>query len=182
MIRSSAVLMLICALFCLPQIGAAQEAPYAPTIVPTQELMLVDLFKTPPLIFPWTQISSGRVANRGRMDFEAIYDIDFQSAQAAIRQAHEDHESIIELSPEAGRHTEVTMLRIAGIESGSGRMNITLTHRDIEHVFQARLEPDGPRTRVIIANSALARTFSGFMPARAEFTPLGAKPIPFRWN
>lgn len=182
MIRYTSLILLALATLSLPQIVQAQQAPYSPTIVPNQDLILFDLYKSTPLLFPWTEVSTGRVAARGRNDFEIIFDIDFQSARAAIQEAYKEGESIIGLSPEAGRHTEVTMLRIVGMDSGDEQTNITVSHRDIEHVFQARLEADGPRTRVTVANSALTRTFSGFMPARANFTPAGAKPIPFRWN
>lgn len=182
MIRNASFVLLTLAILTIPLAASTQQEPYAPTIVPTKDLMLLELFSSSPLLFPWDELSTGRTPVRGRMDFEIIYDIDFQSAKAELLQAYEDHEEFIELSDVARHHTAVRALRIAGIDNNRGQLSITATHRDIEQVFQARLEPDGPRTRVIVANSALTRTFSGFMPARVDFSPAGAKPIPFRWN
>lgn len=158
-------------------------SPYAPHITPAHQLIITERFSAAPLDFPWEQISTDRVANRrGRMDFEVIYDIDFATVGELLRENYSNAEDFVHLRPGALRHTQVTLLRIAGMELGEERGRITLGHPDMEPVFIVELEADGPRTRVVINNSATARQFSGFVPARAGFRPMGAATIPFRWN
>ena len=181
MIRVTVLTLLVA--LCVPAAAFAQsDAPYAPKKIPLQDLIITDRFDTPPISFPWELISSTQVAERGRMDFEMVYNVDYDTVRERLREAYSDSEDFIELDPQALRFTEVTHLRLAGHELGDERGRITVGHPSMEPVFQATLTPDGPRTRITVVNMARSRQFSGFMPARVGYQPVGAQPIPFRWN
>lgn len=170
-------------LLLFPFAAAAQsEAPYAPKVVAPSDLLLTDRFQSSPVSFPWRLIAADRVSREGRFDFELLYDIEFSEVRETLREAYSNAEEVAQLNPGALRFTQVEDLRIAGMELGERRARLTLGHPDMEPVFRVELQADGPRTRVIVANSTVTRQFSGFVPARAGFRPAGAAPIPFRWN
>ncbi len=161
---------------------ADDDAPYSPKIIPVDELIVADRFDSAPLVFPWDEISSDRVASRSRMDFEIIYDIDYDTARETLTENYRAAEDFVALQPGALRYTEINILRIRGLQLGDDSGRITVGHPDLEPTFTVDVEADGSRTRFVIQNSTRSRQFSGFVPARSDSTPIGADPIPFRWN
>ncbi len=179
-IITSGIALLVFVL-CLPATAmAGDDAPYSPAKFSVDELIVTDRFSQVPLIFPWEQVSSDRINNRGRMDFEMIYDIDYDAVNAAVTGAYEENDPIIGLDPEALPYTEIDQLRVMGTQLGQSSGRFTVGHPDLQTTLTVDFEPDGERTRVIVQNGMRTRQFSGFVPARVEFQPEGAESVPFR--
>lgn len=174
---------ILCAILAMPLVASAQqEAPFSPKFTPPGELIVTERFSTSPLVFPWTLVSSDRVARQGRLDFELIYDVDYQEMRQILQQSYNESTSVAYLQSGVVRYAEIEELLIFGLEVGERQARITLGHPDLEPVFQVEMTPQGRRTRVVVSNSTVSRQFSGFVPARIGFRPVGATPIPFRWN
>lgn len=171
------------AMLCVPVMAMAQDqAPYTPKRSAPADLVVTERFATPPLSFPWQELSSDRQLREGRNDFVVVYDIPFAEVRQILEENYRAAEDFIQLRPGAVNYTSVDLMRIAGTELGSNRGNITIGHPDMALHFSVELEADGPRTRVYISNRTAGRTFSGFVPSRVGFRPAGAEQIPFRGN
>lgn len=183
MLRASIpMIVLIC---CVPLTAAADDdAPYSPHHFSVGELVITDRFDEPPLAFPWNQVASERSADRGRMDFELVYDVDYTTVRDDLQEAYDNAEGIITLEDEIFGYVEVDdeEMHLAGIGLQDDGGRITVGHPDMEPMFLVDVEPDGSRTRFTIHNSLRSRQFSGFVPSRVEFQPAGADPVPFRMD
>lgn len=177
------VIACVFALLIVPTTAVAgDDAPYSPKLFSIDELIVTDRFDTAPLAFPWEQISMDRVSNRDRLDFEIIYDVDYDRVREFIEENHENAEDFVVLEPGMMRYLDNKMLRVRGRQLSDDHGRITVGHPDLEPMFTVDIEADGARTRFVIHNTTRSRQFSGFVPARVEFAPMGADLIPFRWN
>lgn len=179
----AAILLLGLSLTLAPATAFADDdAPYSPRNFSVDELIVTDRFDAPPLAFPWQPISSDRQANRGRMDFEMVFDIDYDTFAKTVDEARQKNEELLRLEPEAMRYVDHEGLLIMGIQPGQTSSRLAVGHPDLQTQFIVEFEADGPRTRVLIHNTVRTRQFSGFVPARVDFLPQGADAVPFRWN
>lgn len=180
------VFFVILSLFCLTSTAWADEgdeqAPYAPELFPVDQLIVTEQFRSAPLTFPWEEISSERVASHGRRDFSTLYNVDFDTVRQRLREAYSNSEDLIALSPQALPYLHVEQVRISGIEIGDDRGRITVGHPDMEPMLTVDVEREGQRTRFTTQNLMRTRQFSGFMPARIGFRPIGASIVSFRYN
>ncbi len=181
LVRLSAVTLFVVLVF-LAGPAAADDAPYAPQQLSIDELIVVEQFQSTPLSFPWNRVSSDRVTDGERMNFELIYDVDYDTVRQALSESYSEGENIITLEPHAMQYTDVDRVRPVGLQFDDVGGRITVGHSDILPVFVVDIEPDGNRTRIIVQNFTRAHRFSGFVPARANYRPVGAAPIPFRGN
>lgn len=178
------VIFVILSLFCLPAAAVADddETPYEPKHLSVDEVIVVEYFDSPPLAFPWDEIETGRVANRGRRDFEIVYDVDYETVRQRFRQAFEEGDQFISMPSGTMQYLDVDDLRIAGLELADDGGRITVSHPDMEPMLTVDIKADGRHTRMIIHNVVRSRTYSGFVPSRGDFRPIGADPIPLRAN
>ncbi len=181
------IIFVILSVFCLTSTawaseGDGEDAPYAPERLSIDELIVTERFQSPPLAFPWDRISSERVAVRGRRDFALLYDVDFDTVRQHMRESYEGGRDFIVLEPEAMRYLSIPELRISGLEMGDDRGRISVGHPDMEPMFTVDIEADGQRTLFTIQNLVRTRQFSGFMPTRVDFLPIGADAVNFRYN
>lgn len=177
---SAAIAFVACGLVAVP--AAADDAPYAPKEFTPDELIVTEQFDDVPLSFPWDRVSSQRTPVGTRMDFELIYDVDYDTVYDTIDEATSKSEDFVRLEPDVLRYTDVDKIRVAGHQMSDQKSRVTLGHPDLEPTFTVEIEPDGNRTRIVVHNMMRTRQFSGFVPARVDFQPVGANPIPFRWN
>ena len=160
----------------------AEDAPYSPAEFSIDDLIVTEQFDSTPISFPWSQVSESRTTDGARMDFELIYDVDYDTALQTFTEAYMEGEDVITLEPHALKYASVEGLRPIGLQLGEIEGRITVGHPEIEPYFIVDLEADGNRTRFVVHNFTRARQFSGFVPSRVDFHPVGADPIPFRWN
>lgn len=168
-------------LFCMP--AAADDAPYAPQESSIDDLIKVEVFDASPIAFPWERVSAQRTTSDGsRMDFELIYDVNYGTVYDELSTAYSEADDLITLEPEALQYTSIDGLRLMGHQLDTDGGRITVGHPDVNPSFIVDIEPDGQRTRIVVQNLLRTTHYSGFVPARVDFQPIGADAIPFRWN
>lgn len=180
--RYGAVSVLLILVFFASPVAAEEDAPYAPAKFSVDELIVTEQFRSTPLSFPWDRVSENRTTDGARMDFELIYDIDYDTVRKTLKEAYAAGEDVITLEAHAVTYTDVEQLRPMGVQLGEIEGRLTVGHPELEPYFVVNLEADGNRTRIVVQNFTRARQFSGFVPSRVGFQPADAAPIPFRWN
>lgn len=166
---------------------SAQETPYSPKSADRTELIHFGVYDAPPIVFPYEIVEMKRVTEKGRLDFRVIYRIPYQELFDNLSKANDGKTDVAQTNPEADLQSAQDQenanrgLRVFGRQDGApARFTLGSEHTVFRFVID--LTPAGAHTAVQMRSAISSSLFSGVMPARAPFAPVGANPIPFRWN
>lgn len=175
--RATGCAILLAIACLLAPATATAEAPYAPKQLSIDEVLVYDRFDDPPVSFPWELVTSERLFQQGRLDFELVYDVDFADVQEFLDDAYAENKDFVDVDEGAFRFLDIDNLRLFGRDVGQRGGRITLGSPDMEPRLTVDIEPDGSYTRFVVHNQVRARQFEGFVPARVGYLPFGAEEI-----
>ncbi len=167
---------------------AAQETPYGPKTSDRTELIHFGVYDSPPVVFPYEVIGTTRVTDNGRLDFRVVYRIPYEELVDALLKGADGTTEVAKINVSSGLAAAADGdeskrgLRIFGRQDGGIPTRFTLGSQHSVFRFVVDLSPDGANTAVQMRSAISSALFGGVVPARSPFAPVGANPIPFRWN
>ena len=180
------LLPLILVLGFLPALSA-QETPYGPKAADRKELIHFGVYDAPPVVLPYEIVDTTRVTQNGRLDFRVIYRVPYQDLLNSLLKADSATTDVAKINSAAGQPSTSDGddakrgLRVFGKQDGApARFTLGSEHTVFRFVID--LSPAGVNTVVQMRSAISSSLYSGVMPARAPFAPMGANTIPFRWN
>ena len=164
---------------------AAAQTPYSAKKMSRSQLIKMATFDRAPVKLEYPLISTRQAPDtRGRMNFEQTYDIPFTEFMETMEAAFKGKKPMSALDPARFPYAKTPQLIVYGFgQTGDGTRQITLGHKDVPFRVLLHIVPDEQnRAKVVIRNTVFSSIYSGVMPARTPFRPVGSDPVSFRWN
>lgn len=191
MTRPLALLMpALCALTLLTlsaSPAAAQDASPYSALTPADAPLTTGQFTRSPLKLPFPLASVRSVERNGRMDFEHVYDVPVAKILDYIRPTRDPQTKQLKtiqifdpaVFPQAASGGFFCATQINDPNGGRAIFTNSLVGRR----FPVDIRGQGQQTVVIYENMVITNKYSGLMPARVGYQPIGVnKTLRYRFN
>jgi hypothetical protein len=160
----------------------AQDTPYSPLKRQPGDIINFPGYDRSPLRLEFNELRQERVLNGSRLDFKHVYAVPYEEMIDYFVNAYHDKKKLMVIDPDVVPFTDSAEMNLLGIQEKQDPARFTLGHPRIPGMITIEVVPEGSGSAVIVQNVVFARIYSGVMPVRADYTPRGAKSLPFRWN
>lgn len=178
-----ALLLTLATATAAPALAASPaDAPYTAKKASPSSLIQTASYDEPPIVFGFDLVQLRQVSDGPRLDFEHTFEIPFDMLVEQWEAAYLARTPVARANPNTLLSAKANEFILIGKMVAPGEARYTVGHPDAPFHFVVDVFPDGRRTKVTVRNMITAMTFSGVMPARTPFQPVGAKALPFKYN